>query len=193
MLGDDRGGRRLVPTQSVSRVGVWDRLHLGSVALELRRTIAQRRRCCIVTSISEAILVAVPNGGADEKHAGGARGHAPFLCMELVFRFRSTIRISATSFVLGLKNEAMIWRISLRNSIIKWQGYRVSASRLAESNFRYTQPPIRSRKSNRVSQPNLGEPSRARAARYVAALRLFDKPLLPTPSSQRIGIACRFW
>src|SRR5262249_4929754 len=49
------------------------------------------------------------------------------------------IRISATSFVLGLKNEAMIWRISRRNSIIKWQGYRVSASRLAESNFRYTQ------------------------------------------------------
>ncbi len=29
--------------------------------------------------------------------------------------------------------------ISRRNSIIKWQGYRVSASRLAESNFRYTQ------------------------------------------------------
>src|SRR5262245_30668721 len=49
------------------------------------------------------------------------------------------IRISATSFVLGIKNEAMIWRISRRNSIIKWQGYRVSASRLAESNFRYTQ------------------------------------------------------
>src|SRR5262249_41938857 len=49
------------------------------------------------------------------------------------------IRISATSFVLGLKNEAMIWRISRRNSIIKWQGYRVSALRLAESNFRYTQ------------------------------------------------------
>src|SRR5262245_865795 len=48
-------------------------------------------------------------------------------------------RISATSFVLGLKNEAMIWRISRRDSIIKWQGYRVSASRLAESNFRYTQ------------------------------------------------------
>ncbi len=35
----------------------------------------------------------------------------------------------------------MIWRISRRNSIIKWQGYRVSASRLAESNFRYTQVP----------------------------------------------------
>src|SRR5262249_3141673 len=33
----------------------------------------------------------------------------------------------------------MIWRISRRNSITKWQGYRVSASRLAESNFRYTQ------------------------------------------------------
>src|SRR5262245_10482260 len=48
-------------------------------------------------------------------------------------------RISATSFVLGLKNEAMIWRISRRNSIIKCQGYRVSASRLAESNFRNTQ------------------------------------------------------
>jgi len=30
---------------------------------------------------------------------------------------------------------------AVRNSIIKckWQGYRVSASRLAESNFRYTQ------------------------------------------------------
>src|SRR5262245_37311821 len=49
------------------------------------------------------------------------------------------IRISARSFVLGLKNETMIWRISRRNSIIEWQGYRVSASRLAESNFRYTQ------------------------------------------------------
>src|SRR5262245_48755807 len=49
------------------------------------------------------------------------------------------IRISATSFVLGLKSEAMIWRVSRSNSIIKWQGYRVSASRLAESNFRYTQ------------------------------------------------------
>src|SRR5262249_24500048 len=33
----------------------------------------------------------------------------------------------------------MIWRISRRSSIITWQGYRVSASRLAESNFRYTQ------------------------------------------------------
>src|SRR5262245_55011440 len=33
----------------------------------------------------------------------------------------------------------MIWRIGRRNSIIKRQGYRVSASRLAES-FRYTQP-----------------------------------------------------
>jgi len=49
------------------------------------------------------------------------------------------IRISVTSFVLGLKSEAMIWRISRSNSIIKWQGYRVSASRLAESNFRYAQ------------------------------------------------------
>jgi hypothetical protein len=32
-----------------------------------------------------------------------------------------------------------MWWISRSNSIIKWQGYRVSASRLAESNFRYTQ------------------------------------------------------
>jgi hypothetical protein len=39
---------------------------------------------------------------------------------------------------LGLKKEPMIWRISGRNSIIKWQGYRVSAPRLAESYFRYT-------------------------------------------------------
>jgi len=37
MLGDDRGGRRLVPPQSVSRVGVWDRPHLvARFALELR-------------------------------------------------------------------------------------------------------------------------------------------------------------
>lgn len=48
-------------------------------------------------------------------------------------------KISATSFALGLKSEAIMWRISRSNSIIKWQGYRVSASRLAESNFRYTQ------------------------------------------------------
>src|SRR5262249_37079390 len=40
----------------------------------------------------------------------------------------------------------MIGRISRRNSIIKWQGYRVSPSRLAESNFRYTQ-----RSSQRLS------------------------------------------
>src|SRR4030095_13598093 len=33
------------------------------------------------------------------------------------------------------KSEAMIWRISRSNSIIKWQGYRVSASRLAGSKF----------------------------------------------------------
>src|SRR5262249_40648361 len=35
----------------------------------------------------------------------------------------------------------MVWRISRRNSIITWQGYRVSASRPAESNFRYTPLP----------------------------------------------------
>src|SRR5262249_61868592 len=48
------------------------------------------------------------------------------------------IKFSATSFVPGLKNEVMIRRNRRRTSIIKWQGYRVSASRLAESNFRYT-------------------------------------------------------
>src|SRR5262249_40008832 len=32
-----------------------------------------------------------------------------------------------------------MWGISRSNSIIRWQDYRVSASRLAESNFRYTQ------------------------------------------------------
>ena len=32
-----------------------------------------------------------------------------------------------------------MWRMSRSNSIIRWQDYRVSASRLAESNFRYTQ------------------------------------------------------
>jgi urease alpha subunit len=32
-----------------------------------------------------------------------------------------------------------MWRISRSNSIISWQDYRISASRLAESNFRYTQ------------------------------------------------------
>ena len=44
-------------------------------------------------------------------------------------------RISATSFALGLKSEAMMWKISRSNSIIRWQNYRVSASRLAESIF----------------------------------------------------------
>ena len=32
-----------------------------------------------------------------------------------------------------------MWRISRSDSIIRWQDYRVSTSRLAESNFRYTQ------------------------------------------------------
>src|SRR5437016_13291329 len=31
-----------------------------------------------------------------------------------------------------------VCKVSWTNSIIRWQGYRVSASRLAESNFRYT-------------------------------------------------------
>ena len=41
MLGDDRVGRRLLPTQSVSGVGVWERLHLGvrPDALELRNKL----------------------------------------------------------------------------------------------------------------------------------------------------------
>src|SRR5262245_4238932 len=47
--------------------------------------------------------------------------------------------VNAASFALGLKNGAMMWTISRSSSIIRWQGYRVSASRLAESNFRYTQ------------------------------------------------------
>jgi hypothetical protein len=33
-----------------------------------------------------------------------------------------------------------MWRISWSNSIIRWQDYRVAALRLAESNFRHTQP-----------------------------------------------------
>jgi hypothetical protein len=49
------------------------------------------------------------------------------------------IRLSETNLALGLKNDAMLWRISRSNSIIRWKGYRVSASRLAESNFRYAQ------------------------------------------------------
>src|SRR5262249_16842111 len=64
MLGDDRGGRRLVPTQSVSRVGVWDRLHLGSVALELRRT---RRRTKLALSLPVSMLKA-------QKHHASAEG-----------------------------------------------------------------------------------------------------------------------
>jgi len=46
MLGDDRVGRRLLPTQSVSGHGVWDRLQLGSVALELRRVRRRNKFCC---------------------------------------------------------------------------------------------------------------------------------------------------
>src|SRR5207249_200242 len=46
--------------------------------------------------------------------------------------------ISAASFALGLKSDVKMWRISRSNSIIRSQDYRVSASRLAESNFRYT-------------------------------------------------------
>src|SRR5262249_14119360 len=44
MLGDDRGGRRLVPPQSISGHAIRDRLHLGfrSDALELRRVSALR-------------------------------------------------------------------------------------------------------------------------------------------------------
>jgi hypothetical protein len=35
-----------------------------------------------------------------------------------------------------------MWRMSRSKSIIRWQDYRVSASRLAESNFRYTQDEV---------------------------------------------------
>ena len=36
-----------------------------------------------------------------------------------------------------------MWRISRSDSIIRWQDYRVSTSRLAESNFRYTQAELK--------------------------------------------------
>jgi hypothetical protein len=39
MLGDDRVGGRLLPTQSISGHAIRDRLHLGSVALELWRVL----------------------------------------------------------------------------------------------------------------------------------------------------------
>src|SRR5499433_541616 len=42
--GPGVGARWLLPTQSVSGHGVWDRLHLGSVALELRRVRRPVRR-----------------------------------------------------------------------------------------------------------------------------------------------------
>src|SRR5262245_45325417 len=71
MLGDDRGGRRLVPTQSISRVGVWDRLHLGSVALELRRT---RRRTKLVLSLPVSMLKAQRNIAREECRAAWGRG-----------------------------------------------------------------------------------------------------------------------
>jgi hypothetical protein len=38
-----------------------------------------------------------------------------------------------------LKSKARTLRISWSGPIIEWQDYRVFASRLAESNFRYTQ------------------------------------------------------
>jgi hypothetical protein len=47
-------------------------------------------------------------------------------------------RADATSFALGLKSDVTMWRINRSNSIIRWQDCRVSVSRLAESNFRYT-------------------------------------------------------
>ena len=43
MLGDDRGGRRLVPPQSIFGHAIRDRLHLvRSEALELRRVRGER-------------------------------------------------------------------------------------------------------------------------------------------------------
>jgi hypothetical protein len=46
-----------------------------------------------------------------------------------------------------LKKGRTMWRISRSNSIIRWQDYRVSASRLAESNFRYPQGQDRLKRS----------------------------------------------
>src|SRR5262249_2999464 len=70
MLGDGPGPRRrLLPTQSVSRIGVWDRLHLGSVALELRRGRRRPRR-----GHPKGSPGGVPSGPANKSPAPGAGG-----------------------------------------------------------------------------------------------------------------------
>jgi hypothetical protein len=86
-----------------------------------------------------------------------------------------------------------MWRISRSNSIIKWQGYRVSASRLAESNFRYTQE-LRPQRSPTAVGPGKSDDARTAAAAPKAAgepAAAESEAFTPPPSSPRLDTALR--
>jgi integrase len=69
MLGDDRGGGRLVPPQSISGHAIRDRLHLvRSEALELRRVRGERAGMPFTTfphMLRHACGYALANAGHD--------------------------------------------------------------------------------------------------------------------------------
>src|SRR5262249_2399778 len=68
VLANGVGSRWLLPTESVSGYGVWDRLHLGSFALELRRT---RRSSKLVLSLPVSALKAQHNIAREDYDQGG--------------------------------------------------------------------------------------------------------------------------
>src|SRR6516225_1465237 len=65
MLGDDRGGRRLVPPQSISGHAIRDRLHLvRSEALELRTPSSSRTPMALTVRQKRARNAVYPSGPA---------------------------------------------------------------------------------------------------------------------------------
>jgi hypothetical protein len=139
------GSRRLVPNahgaqplheyRTVRSVPVSYKIPRCAVPARYQRMIVSGRRIAIA-----------PRTEGNQRQSQMNRQRSVLLsCGRFDTCRRSTLscwrrtRISTASFALGSQSEAMKCRISRSNSIIGWQDYRVSASRLAESNFRHTQ------------------------------------------------------
>jgi len=76
MLGDDRGGRRLVPPQSIFDHAIRDRLHLvRSEALELRRVRGERAGMPFPILLRHACGYALANARHDTRALQAWLGH----------------------------------------------------------------------------------------------------------------------
>src|SRR5262249_26101637 len=104
-------------------------------------------------------------------------------------RWRSqpaTVKEAGKLYLPAIQSSASLH--SRRNSIIKWQGYRVSASRLDEPNFRYTQPG-----NGTKGQMPMGRPSGQGLRIFPAHLKLSQTCRAASHGSQHGGFSSPYW